>query len=222
VIRVGLVTDSPVVHAGLRALLAAEPDFAFVEAPIGPHDDLAHGSVDVVAPEAEVIVWVPTHFDAGDAVVGVEGELDASPLQRPIVALLPAVDASLLADAVRAGVRAVLPVDAERDELVAAIRAVAAGLAAVPQAPLLDLVAIAPARESASTIESDSTPPLTHREREVLALLVDGRANKVIAARLGISEHTVKTHIAALYEKLRARNRAEAVVAAARRGLVIL
>jgi DNA-binding NarL/FixJ family response regulator len=63
---------------------------------------------------------------------------------------------------------------------------------------------------------------LTPREREVLALLAEGLANKMIAPRLGISEHTVKTHVAAVYEKLHARNRAEAVVAAARQGLLLL
>ena len=63
---------------------------------------------------------------------------------------------------------------------------------------------------------------LTAREREVLALLAEGLANKAIAARLGISEHTAKFHVNAILGKLGAESRAEAIVRAARLGLVVL
>jgi two-component system, NarL family, nitrate/nitrite response regulator NarL len=64
--------------------------------------------------------------------------------------------------------------------------------------------------------------PLTPREREVLALLAEGLANKTIAARLGISEHTAKFHVNAILGKLGVESRAEAIVHAARAGLVVL
>jgi DNA-binding CsgD family transcriptional regulator len=64
--------------------------------------------------------------------------------------------------------------------------------------------------------------PLTAREREVLALLAEGLGNKVIAARLGLSEHTVKTHVTAILAKLDADTRAEAVAVGARAGLILL
>ena len=63
---------------------------------------------------------------------------------------------------------------------------------------------------------------LTPREREILTLLGDGLVNKAIGLRLGISEHTVKTHLGAIYEKLEASNRAEAVATGLRRGLIML
>ncbi len=63
---------------------------------------------------------------------------------------------------------------------------------------------------------------LTGRESEVLQLLTQGLANKQIAARLGISEHTVKFHVSAIYAKLGATNRAEAVRVGVQRGLVLL
>ena len=63
---------------------------------------------------------------------------------------------------------------------------------------------------------------LTSREREVLALLADGLANKQIAARLGISTNTVKTHLELLFEKLGVSSRAEAVATGVRRGLLLL
>lgn len=65
-------------------------------------------------------------------------------------------------------------------------------------------------------------PTLTDREREILSLLADGLGNKQIAARLGISTSTVKTHLELLYEKLDAASRAEAVAAAIRLGLLLL
>jgi two-component system, NarL family, nitrate/nitrite response regulator NarL len=63
---------------------------------------------------------------------------------------------------------------------------------------------------------------LTNREREILALLADGLANKQIAARLGISKNTVKTHIELLFDKLTVSSRAEAVATGVRRGLLLL
>ena len=63
---------------------------------------------------------------------------------------------------------------------------------------------------------------LTNREREVLALLADGLGNKQIAARLGISTNTVKTHLEMLFEKLGVSSRAEAVANGVRRGLLLL
>jgi DNA-binding NarL/FixJ family response regulator len=65
-------------------------------------------------------------------------------------------------------------------------------------------------------------PVLTNREREILALLADGLANKQIAARLGISKNTVKTHIELLFDKLTVSTRAEAVATGVRRGLLLL
>lgn len=65
-------------------------------------------------------------------------------------------------------------------------------------------------------------PALTNRERDVLALLADGLGNKQIAARLGISTSTVKTHLELLFEKLEVSTRAEAVATAVRLGLLML
>jgi DNA-binding NarL/FixJ family response regulator len=223
VIRVALIADSPVVHAGLAAMLTSEAGIDVVEWRGASDHAGAPGSVRMSAPEAELIVWAPAHFDSADGADALEpGEFGAGPFTPGLIVLLPTVDVATVGEAVRTGARAVLPAGVDRDELVAAIHAVAAGLGAVPREVLLELVGEPAARESSGVVSGAITPALTQREREVLALLVDGRANKVIAARLGISEHTVKTHIASLYEKLRARNRAEAVVAAARRGLVIL
>ena len=64
--------------------------------------------------------------------------------------------------------------------------------------------------------------PLTSRERDVLALLADGLGNKQIAARLGISPNTVKTHLELLFERLGVSSRAEAVAVGVRRGLLLL
>ena len=64
--------------------------------------------------------------------------------------------------------------------------------------------------------------PLSGRELEVLDLLADGLSNKLIAHRLSISEHTVKTHVASIFAKLGASSRTEAVSKAIRRGLVML
>src|SRR5207244_2440152 len=95
---------------------------------------------------------------------------------------------------------------------------------AVAQDPGLALLAASDSLQSSdgahAPLDTDGT--LTPREREILTLLGEGLVNREIAVRLGISEHTVKTHLAAIYEKLEASNRAEAVATGLRRGLIML
>jgi DNA-binding NarL/FixJ family response regulator len=77
----------------------------------------------------------------------------------------------------------------------------------------------------ATSRDDDDTPAgvlLSNRERQVLGLLADGLGNKQIAARLGISTNTVKTHLELLFDKLGVSSRTEAVATAARRGLLLL
>jgi len=91
-----------------------------------------------------------------------------------------------------------------------------------------DLVVVARERRGGSRVravldrDATSAPMLTQREREILALLADGFGNKQIAARLGISPNTVKTHLELLFDKLDVSTRTEAVTAAARMGLLLL
>jgi two-component system, NarL family, response regulator YdfI len=117
-------------------------------------------------------------------------------------------------DLMRAGVRAIVSHQPTLGELEAVIRAVAAGFV------VLDPSSLQPAM--ATTGSELAAPPLTPREVDVLNALAEGLGNKQIATRLGISEHTVKTHLAAIFEKLDASNRTEAVTAGARLGLVLL
>ena len=98
-------------------------------------------------------------------------------------------------------------------EVTAAVRAVAAGLT------VLD-----PAHRAAldDTPREGEATPLTEREQEVLQLMALGDPNKTIGRKLGISEHTAKFHVGAILSKLAAQSRAEAVMVAARRGLIPL
>jgi two-component system, NarL family, response regulator YdfI len=130
---------------------------------------------------------------------------------------LPASPSAL----VRAGVRGVLSVQPTREELESALRAVGEGLVVMDPAVLEGLPRRAGATPVTETLGSP-TQPLTPREVDVLNALAEGLGNKQIAARLEISEHTVKTHLAAIFEKLETSNRTEAVMAGARLGLLLL
>jgi DNA-binding NarL/FixJ family response regulator len=92
---------------------------------------------------------------------------------------------------------------------------------AAARASLLEADAIVtPSRRSDDNLDALSGEPLTPREIEVLELLAEGLANKAIAARLGISDQTVKFHVSSICSKLPAANRTDAVRRAIRRGLI--
>lgn len=141
-------------------------------------------------------------------------DLAAQPGRSAPLVLL--ADPGWTAELFRLGVRAILPPDASAAEIVAAVEAAAAGLAAIDPAELESLLGeplVQPAAEAM---------PLTAREIEVLRMLADGAANKTIAWQLKISEHTVKFHVAQILAKLHAGTRTEAVTIGIRKGLILL
>lgn len=107
-----------------------------------------------------------------------------------------------------AGALGYLHKSAHRDELLVALRRVSAGEMHVPVAVLRRLAALRVG------------PAITAKEREVLAHIAAGRANKEIAQELGVSEDTIKRHVSNILEKMQVNDRAQAVVEAIRRGIV--
>jgi DNA-binding NarL/FixJ family response regulator len=195
-IRVLIAAASPVVRAGLEALLASSPGLELA----GSYPDLA--AVEELHPDV-AIAALP--FD------------DLPPPQNgawpAIVWLAAGDDPAFTQAAFRLGVRAVLPRDASSAGVLAAVEAAAAGLAVLDPRTLAPLLPAAPARENAT---------LTPRELEVLRMMAEGDANKNIAWRLGISEHTAKFHVASILSKLNAGTRTEAVTIGVRKGLVLI
>ena len=132
---------------------------------------------------------------------------------RPAAVAVSEQPARLWTPAWRAlGIHAALPRHATPDELAGAVRAVHAGLLAAHPEAL--------AQPAKTAIASAPGLALTSREREILELIAEGANNRIIAARLKISRHTVKFHVASVLAKLGARSRTEAVTLALRAGLL--
>lgn len=129
----------------------------------------------------------------------------------PVLALID--DRQQAGAALAAGARGVLLRDASPRRIHAALQALSEGMTVVGEGMPAGVVARG---------EADLFEPLTHRELEVVQLLADGLTNKEVARRLGISDHTVKFHVNGILGKLGVETRTEAVVHAARLGLVAL
>jgi DNA-binding NarL/FixJ family response regulator len=212
VIRVFIVAASPLARAGLQNLLAAR-------------------DVEVVGSSATMETLAEMLADAAPDVVLIDSSGEPfEPMLGSILASGLASDVNVVifgegmtpaasADALRAGIRAALPGDISPDQLVAALQAVASGLIVLHPANRSDLL---PAGSAATRALGELAESLTRRELEVLQMLAGGLSNKEIAARLNISEHTAKFHVASILGKLGAGSRTEAVALGIRRGLVLL
>ena len=204
-LRVLVVAEDHLARAGLAALLADQPGCS-IAGQITPQD--ASGGPDVY--RADVAVW-DVGWDAANTLEQMAGARDAGP---PVIALVP--DESAVAASWNAGARGILPRDLDGAVLRDAIAVVEKGLAVLDP-------------ELANTMVAATGPPLappevdlTPRELDVLGLMAEGLANKTIAERLTISEHTVKFHVNAILSKLAAQSRTEAVTRAMRLGLITL
>ena len=176
--------------------------------------DLADWRVEVSSP-ARLPGLVREHPDAVLTLAVGEAEMRRvlrGSSRQPGVVALSDQPARLWTPAWRAlGLRAALPLHATPGEVAGAVSAVHAGLLAVHPEALA-----APAVASPPT----AVLPLTSREREILELIAEGANNRVVAARLAISRHTMKFHVASILAKLGARSRTEAVTLALRTGLL--
>jgi DNA-binding NarL/FixJ family response regulator len=197
-----VVSPDPLARSGLSALVSSRPELSL--AGEGMPSQAARLGAGVAH---RVVLW-----DMGTGPASGGGEPVGGAGDPPAVALC--VDEAQAGRALRGGARGVLSRGAPADALVAALRGVVLGLM-VLDPTLAGAFVRAPE-------PSGSTEQLTPREREVLALLAEGLANKAIAARLGVSEHTAKFHVNAILGKLGVESRAEAIVRAARLGLVAL
>jgi two-component system, NarL family, response regulator YdfI len=212
VIRVLIVAASPLARAGLENLLAARQ--IEVAGSVSGIDPLASQLSDL-AVDAILI------DSSGGSFEPFLDSLIASGLAADFSLVLLAEPASAAdsAEALRAGLRAVLPNDISPDQLAAALEAAASGLVVLHPAYFDSAV---PAASAAPRFPDELAEPLTPRESEVLQMLASGLGNKEIAAKLAISEHTVKFHVASILGKLGAASRTEAVSLGIRRGLVLL
>jgi DNA-binding NarL/FixJ family response regulator len=205
-IQLMLVADDPEARSELAARLGTRRD-CVVAAEVPSDDDLAAVAA---AADPDVIVW-----DLGDDPdVALTRVSDAQSLGLPIVAI--AEDDRDGVRALAAGAVGLLPREADVDRLVLGARAVLGGLLALD--PALAGFGVAPS-------DPGDDPPieaLTRRELEVLRLVAEGLANRSIAERLGITEHTAKFHVHTILGKLGTQSRTEAVVRAARRGLIAI
>src|SRR5262245_57757556 len=207
--RLAVVSPYPALRAGLRSLLVGEGLDVVAEAAdpaelLHPLGDLDVAVLDVGADELDALLEL----------------LPDAPTLRPVV-LGPVAGAERLPARLEGRAWGYLPREAGPDVLAQAARTVAAGLLAVDPALAAGLLAV-PTPTRGADPAAAPLEELTPREREVLALMAEGLANKQIAQRLRISEHTVKFHVAAILAKLGAASRTEAGYVAARRGLIAL
>ena len=201
-IRLLVVDDHHVVRSGLAASLGLEDDLTVV-AEAGNGDD----AVAQYRERQPDVVLMDLRLPGADGIAATAALRSEWPHAR--VLMFTTFDSEEdIYRAMRAGARGYLLKSAPREELLSAIRAVAAGERHLP--PAL-------AQRLAGRI---STPDVSEREREVLQLMARGKANKEIAAALGISEETVKRHASNLFVKMGVADRAQATSEGIRRGLI--
>ena len=237
-IRILLADDHPVVRDGLEALLGSLPAFVVI-ATAGD----GRQAVDLALQHRPDLLLLDLEMPVLDGIAALREVRVALPSIRVIVFTAYDTDERIFT-AIRAGAAGYLLKGAPREELFQAIRVVAAGGSLLAPAVAARMIASATSTADAdsnttlttststststasSAPESDALPPLaealTARELEVLAELAEGQTNREIAARLGVTERTVKFHVTAILAKLEAGNRTEAVRVALRRGLVEL
>ena len=210
-IRVLLVDDQSMVRAGLRMLLAKEPDIEVVAE--------AENGLEAVAKAARVnpeVVLMDIRMPVLNGVEATRRILEADESARVLILTTFDLD-EYVYEALRAGASGFVLKDDPPDQLIAAVRTVAAGEALL--SPTVTRRVIAQFTRVHRQSPPKAVDTLTTREREVFRLIARGLSNAEIGHELFISDTTVKTHITRLLQKLDLRDRAQAIVLAYQTGL---
>lgn len=215
-LRVLIIADDHFARGGLTAMLSAEEDISVV-ASQDSRGDLLQA---VFTYRPEVLLW-DLGWESSEGVARLESytsdpssDPEILPDMLPVLALVSAPEEST--EARDAGAAGIMLRDVRPEKLMPSLHAVAAG------------VFVSDPEFSPYLFAANATPieplvePLTPREHEILQLIAEGLANKAIARRLDISDHTVKFHTTAIFGKLSVSSRTEAVVRATRAGLILL
>jgi DNA-binding NarL/FixJ family response regulator len=210
-IRILIVDDHPVYRDGLRALIERSPDLVLAgEAATGGD------AVALAETSSPDIILMDIRMPGMSGIDATRRILAARAETRILILTMSEDDDSLFA-AMRAGARGYLPKDSDSADLVRAIRAVAGGDVIFGESIATRLQAFFAAghgRPAAAPF-----PELTDREDEVLELIARGLANRAIAAELGITDKTVRNHVANIFNKLQVADRSQAIIRAREAGL---
>ena len=199
-----IVDDHPAFRAGLTALIQNQPDMKVVAEAGSGQDALALYRRD--KPDVVLMDLRLPGVSGVEAIIGIRAEF---PDARVIVVTTYDRDEDIYR-AIQSGAQSYLLKDMSKEEIIGTIRAVHSGEHRL--APTL----------AGRLAQRSQREELSHREMEVLQLLVKCRSNKEIASALEISEDTVKTHVRRLFSKLDVQDRTEAAISAIRQGIVNL
>jgi len=209
--RVLLVDDHELVRQGIAAMLNGAPDVQVVaEARTGRE------ALEVARRELPDVVLMDVRMPDMDGLEATRKLKEERP-RTAVVMLTMHDNPTYLRDAVRAGAAGYLLKDVSKEELVDAIRQVSSGGAFIESQMLKGMLS---EMKPTSSGVSPAAKNLTKREREILALVAEGMSNREIAERLVLSPETVKSHVAAILEKLNVSDRTQAAIYAVRNGLV--
>jgi len=210
-IRALIVDDHPVTREGLRTALELSDDVVVVVGEASSGEEAVERAREL---EPDV-VFMDVRMPGMDGIEATRRIRQAAPTTKVI---LITIDESrgAIAEAIQAGVSGYLLKDASPDSLIDAAKNAVEGNAVIH--PQLTKTFIEEVRMSDS--DTPRAAPLSKREREILQKVADGSTTRQVATELGISPHTVKTHLERIFEKLGANDRAQAVAIAIRAGIV--
>ena len=209
--RVMLVDDHELVRQGIATMLSSAPDIQVVgEARTGRE------ALELARKELPDIVLMDVRMPDMDGLEATRKIKEERP-RTAVIMVTMHDNPAYLRDAVRAGAAGYLLKDVSKDELVDAVRQVSTGGAFIESQMLKGMLS---EMKPAGTASSPAAKNLTKREREILSLVAEGMSNREIADKLVLSPETVKSHVAAILEKLNVSDRTQAAIYAVRNGLV--
>lgn len=214
-VRVLICDDQPLVRAGVRTLLSTQPDIEIV-------GDAADGAAAIAAASRlrPNVVLMDIRMPGTDGITAT-GRITTGERAPRVLVLTTYDQDEYVFDALAAGASGFLLKDARPEDLISGIRSVAAGDALLAPSITRRLIGLfAHDRPAQSRRTGNPVDVLTNREREVLLLVARGLSNMDIAGALNITDHTVKTHVANLLNKLDLRDRVHAVIFAYEHGVI--
>ncbi len=212
-IKILIADDHLIIRQGLRLIFETEDDFKVV----GEASDGAE-ALRLCADLAPDVVLMDLRMPGMDGLTAIE-KLRTTQPEVAVVILTTFNEDDLMLRGLQAGARGYLLKDTDRAALFDTVRAAARGETLLKPEIMARVISHA-GTMTQSTSETTTSIDLTKREQEVLQAVASGERSKEVAARLGISERTVKAHLASIYNKLGVDSRAAAIAVAAQKGLL--